>query len=107
MTINFFNSLEKNMDKVKHLLIKYHKLRDNDNKLIANFWFYEIGNEKTFHEITAIQFLNMFSQGQLTSPETITRCRRKIQEQSPKLRGEKYILRHEQEKETRNNINKI
>lgn len=107
MTTDFFSSLEKNIDKVEELLKTFKKLRDNDAKLIANFWYYEIADDKTFHEITAEQLLHMFAQGFLTSPETITRCRRKVQEQSPGLRGKKYISRHEQEKETRNNINKL
>jgi hypothetical protein len=107
MTTNFFNSLEKNIDKVEELLKTFKKLRDNDAKLIANFWYYEIDNDKTFNEMTAEQLLHMFAQGLLTSPETITRYRRKVQEQSPALRGEKYISRHDQEEQTRNNINKL
>jgi hypothetical protein len=45
--------------------------------------------------------------GNLPSPDTITRARRKIQEKHPELRGVNYVERQKLEKQVRENINKI
>ena len=55
--------------------------------------------------MTAIDFLNEFSKGKLTSPESIRRARQKIQEDNELLRGFSYKLRKNLSEEVRLNIN--
>jgi hypothetical protein len=83
--------ITKNKDKVRWFLENKPETRDSDNKLIAQFW----GNEakRMGHDvkhITASGFLRLMSEGKLTSSESIRRCRQKVQEEEPKLRGENY-----------------
>lgn len=88
-------------DSVMFLLKNYPHLRDDDNKLIANMWL----NEANIKEIDAMEFLKLFSKGKFTSVGSITRMRRKLQEQHIHLRGNKYYERHKEEKNVRQNIN--
>jgi hypothetical protein len=82
------------------ILLKKHKhLRDDDNKLWANVCFKhckKLGFKP--HEQTAMEFLALLSSGSLPSFESISRCRRKLQEQHPQLRGDKYQERQGEQK---------
>jgi len=84
-------NISKQKDFIIRLLITHPELRDNDYQLIATIWEYESDNPTT---ITAAQFLMDFGNGKYTNPESIRRCRAKLQEEMPELRGEKYIERH-------------
>ena len=79
-------------DKVMVLLEDYPYLRDNDFKLIANFYALEIGSEN-LDKMTARDFLKMFSDGRLPHSESIRRDRQKLQEQNISLRGMRYKQR--------------
>ena len=86
----------KNMlDKVINLLTKHPSLRDSDARLAANIWY---NNTKNVNEIDAITLLSRFAEGKLPSYESISRCRRKIQEEKPELRGKKWEKRHTRQK---------
>lgn len=78
-------------DLVKDLLGEYPVLRNSDKKLIWSVWI------KTGHaskeNITLQDFL--FA----PSTESIRRCRQKIQETCPELRGTKWVTDKRQEKE--------
>jgi hypothetical protein len=75
-------------EKVKTLLEKYPHLRDSDEKLTANVWFYESqGVDDKF------KFLELYASGKLTNAESIRRCRQKIQEECENLRGTLYCKR--------------
>jgi len=79
---------------IKQLLTKYPNLKDNDNKLIANYWNLELKNKNIDITImTASELLSMYAQSQLTNAETIRRMRAKLQEDVPSLRGRAYELR--------------
>ena len=83
-------------DKVKNLLTKYPHFRDSDNKLIAAYWFEELKRKgMNPDEMSAMDFLQYFSDSKLTNSETIHRCRRKAQEQNQELRGKKYEVRQD------------
>ena len=69
-------------DKVKSLLQDYPDLRDSDKRLI---WVFIKGYPFDFSPMSYEQFNGA------TEPETITRCRRKIQERFPELRSSKEI----------------
>jgi hypothetical protein len=72
-------------DKVFDLLTRYPHLRDSDEKLCSNIWYSKI--EKG---LSATEFLAIYSEGKLPNSESITRCRRKVQEDHPELRGTLY-----------------
>lgn len=89
-------------EKVKALLKSSPHLRDDDNKLIATVYYYEVGNK--IHDMTGYDFLQLFASGKLPSPESIRRVRQKLQEKHPDLRGEKAGARYAEEVDVRNNI---
>jgi hypothetical protein len=93
-------------DKVKFLLDTYPHLRDNDFKLIANYYFYEVGHDD-INTMSALDFLEMFATGKLTHSESIRRVRQKIQEDNPHLRGKSYKRRKDDENNTKNNIKNL
>ncbi len=84
-------NISKQKDFIIKLLTDYPDLRDNDYQLIAVIWEFEIDNPTN---ISALQFFNDFANGKYTNPESIRRCRAKLQEEMPELRGKKYITRH-------------
>ena len=95
----------KNMlDKVINLLTKHPSLRDSDERLAANIWY---NNIKNVNEIDAITLLSRFAEGKLPSYESISRCRRKIQEEKPELRGKKWAKRHAKQKVIKEQIKEI
>ena len=81
---------------VKRLLTQTPSLRDSDERLMATIWFRDIGEDKV-RELSAINLLQKLADGKLPSYESISRCRRKIQEEVPELRGEKWKERHDAE----------
>ena len=81
------------IDEVEKFLTKYPVLRDNDEKLMANTWGIYIG-EKDLNDMSAEDLLSALSHGTLPSYESISRCRRKLQEECPNLRGDKWHERH-------------
>ncbi len=93
-----------NTDKVTQLLTNQPELRDNDNRLIAVFWSYEIGVDN-LHKLSASELLAKLSGGKLTSGDTITRARRKVQEENEHLKGRVSKIRKELAEEVRMNIN--
>ena len=76
---------------IKDLLIKHPHLRDNDNKLLANVWF--LTTDPLEEEW--LDFLDLIAKGDLPTPSAITRCRRKMQEMHPTLRGKMWYKRHD------------
>ena len=81
---------------VKAMLQENPRLRDSDERLMANMWYKSIGEDEIMN-LTAINLLQKLSDGDLPSYESISRCRRKIQEEVPELRGEKWKERHDAE----------
>jgi hypothetical protein len=79
-------------DEVKRLLLRYPKLRDDDRALIAQVWKGEANGLETFDG-----FLDCFTMGLFTNPESIRRSRAALQVKYPFLRGELYDARHEAE----------
>ena len=68
---------------------------------MANIWMSHIGNLEMKN---AWDVLHMLAKHKLPSYESVSRCRRKIQEQKPKLRGEKWIGRQKRAKKIRKEI---
>ena len=98
------NKIKNALLTVENILIVKPALRNSDNRLIANYWAIEIG-AKNLEGLTAQDFLKLFSEGKLTPPESITRARRKVQEENPALQGEVYKKRHQNAKDVQRGIN--
>ena len=98
--------MSKILDKVVNLLDKHPSLRDSDDRLTATIWYQYIDNVKS---ITAMDLLHKFAEGSLPSYESISRCRRKIQEEKPELRGNQWEKRHSKklQKKVRNDVVEI
>lgn len=80
---------------IHQLLKDYPKLRDSDLSLVAQVWNDEMwyaGHD--VNRMRATEFIDRVFLGEVTPPETITRIRRKLQQENPELRGEKYKKRH-------------
>tara|TARA_B110000908_G_scaffold134006_1_gene158288 strand:+ start:492 stop:803 length:312 start_codon:yes stop_codon:yes gene_type:complete len=84
----------KTKDEVENLLIKSPHLKDNDNKLICSFWYYEMKVKGiTPENFSCMEFMNLIAESKLTNAKTIRRYRAKLQEEKPLLRGRLYIDR--------------
>jgi oligoribonuclease (3'-5' exoribonuclease) len=82
----------KTIDKVLKQLNEDSRTRDNDNLLIAKIWFSEMTPEEIGK--SSLDFLTKYSKSEFTSAESIRRCRQKLQEEYPGLRGVSYTSRH-------------
>lgn len=90
-------------ERVKKLLSPYQeghkKYQKSDLALMSRIWFDDLNriHYGGINQITALQFLDMLRNGELTKSESVTRCRRKLQAKHPELRDEKvYKGRHNQ-----------
>ena len=92
-------------DRVKALLVKHPHLRDSDNKLIATIWKLDLILIKhKMLDITAMEFLKLYADNQLTNAESIRRVRQKIQEENPELRGTVNEARQKEGEQVRREI---
>lgn len=82
--------ITKNKDKVRWFLENYPETRDSDDELISRFWRNEVKKMIDITVAPVTELLKILSEGKLTSSESIRRCRQKVQEEEPKLRGENY-----------------
>ena len=82
----------KTTDKVESLLRQYPHLRDDDMKLIATIWKWQIAEvlQLPYNTMKADEVLKMVATHKLASTESIRRSRCKLQELKPQLRGDKY-----------------
>lgn len=88
---------------VKRLLTNHPRLRDDDSALIANIW----NEQMNVIALSGVEVLKKIASGEVASSESITRCRRKLQELNPELRGTKWKSRHDDEDNVIDDINKI
>jgi len=89
-------------NKIREALINYPETRDNDQALI-----YRVLRDLDFlglHNITAISFLEKLKDGEYGSIESMTRCRRAIQEREPELRGKLWNKRHKYQEEVKEQL---
>ena len=81
---------------IKQMMLDKPHLKDNDNKLIAAYWFKELKHKNIDSKtITALDFLHKYADAELTNAETIRRMIAKLQEEHPELRGRAYEIRQE------------
>ena len=99
--------LSKTKEKVITLLQQHPHLRDSDERLVATFWMTEAGGKDALERMTSLEFLMKYIEGVYTSSDSITRMRRKVQEDNESLRGQTYYKRQKLEKEFREEIRHI
>jgi len=95
-----FKNLEKLADKINDVLETIPETRDDDHLLIGYVYnrFYKLDKTNTFGSV-----VKMVGRGELPAFESITRCRRKIQEQGLHL-GAKRKIRKEVEEDVKEQI---
>lgn len=86
-----FNEIKFCKDKVEFILQKYPECKDDDKKLLAYYQYFALGLEDI---ITLDKWYERTRFAELPAHESVTRARRKLQENKPHLRGENYSLRH-------------
>ena len=86
------------------LLKKKSHLRDNDRRLTANIWWKSVSNPEL---LMFEDFIKLYIKGDVPESDSITRCRRKIQEENKNLRGESWDLRHGLENDIINEIREL
>ena len=74
--------------------------RDNDRLLCATVWWKQMDRTSPSDE----GFLSMYVNKQLTTADSITRCRRKLQEEDKTLRGDKWYERKGRAEEVKQEI---
>ena len=80
--------------RVSRLLTRFPHLRDNDQRLCCMVWVRELeARDLSYNEMSAKTLMTMYATGEISNPDTITRIRRKLQEQNPNMRGMKYKQR--------------
>jgi hypothetical protein len=94
-------------DRVKLLLEHNEHLRDSDDKLVASIWLIDINKLRyNAKDLNSFDFMKLYSEGKLTSADSITRCRRKLQEEHVHLRGETYKERQGKQNKVIEDLNK-
>ena len=89
---------------VTEILKSTPKSRDNDHVLAGAVWIREIGGSDVAREMGLWEFMRIFMSHEVANFESIVRCRRKVQELDPELRGAKYEYRHNREKDVKKQI---
>jgi hypothetical protein len=92
-------------ERIAYYLVKFPEYRDNDEMLVAKFWYDELKRMgKDLRIMTTQDFLITYGKGELTPSDIIIRARRRAQEELPELRGKKWDERHREAKKVRNQI---
>ena len=76
------------------------RARDNDMRLTALIWHKELGVLRD----KCMPLLELIAYNKVTNFESIRRCRRKLQELHPDLRGDKYKARHDKQREMKDDL---
>ena len=92
------------VDRVTRLLTVKSDLRDNDRRLICNIWWKSVSNPEL---LMFEDFIELYIKGNVPESDSITRCRRKVQEEKKELRGKSWDLRHGLEKAMKEELREI
>lgn len=90
--------------KVTKILKKFPHTRDNDMALISIVWNYELGGKEKTEEMTGFDCLCKVARKELSNPVSLWRCRQKIQQENPDLRGKNYKERQKHSKNVKSQI---
>lgn len=92
--MDFISSYIKIKPTVASILLTNFEARDDDILLLLKIWeIQSLGQIKDYED-----FKEMLLSGKLAIPDSVTRCRRKLQEHNVSLRGKTYEARKAQEK---------
>ncbi len=92
--MDFISSYIKIKPTVANVLLNDFETRDDDNLLLLKIWdIQSLGKIQRYED-----FKKMLLSGKLALPDSVTRCRRKLQEHNVGLRGKTYEARKSQEK---------
>ncbi len=83
------------LDEIREIMEKWPQTRDDDMLLWGQFLFIKglVRTDENFYQV-----LSKARERNLPSYESVTRLRRKVQENEPALRGTKYKQRKKEEK---------
>ena len=98
--MDLLQQMKKAKPTVLEVLKTITKARDNDTLLLVEVWKRQAKNEIVSYGEFKYQLLTE----ELSPPETITRTRRKLQEQNKELRGRLYLVRKKQEQVAKNQL---
>ena len=98
------NKISNLVSRVTRLLTIKSDLRDNDRRLTCNIWWKSVSNPES---LTFEDFIKLYIKGKIPESDSITRCRRKVQEEVKELRGNTWERRHGLEKMVREEIKEI
>ena len=98
------HELTSNYAKVKELLASDKKYRDNDNALWSRFVANHLGGLEIIKAMSAYELLWMMTENKLPSFESVSRIRRKVQEDCPELRGDSYQAKQEKQSEVKKEL---
>jgi len=90
---------------VEKILIKFPDTRDNDKLLILKVWAAQNPRLRN-KDFTFLDFATAYLNNDYADSESITRARRKLQENNDSLRGKKWYERHEEASLVRKEITK-
>lgn len=93
------------VEQVARILEAHPATRDDDRQLVAAYWRVEQPMLFAFRPAEAV--LRALVEKQISSPDDITRARRKVQQLCPELRGSTWRerQRYNAEEDVRQNIN--
>ena len=92
--------------RVYYLLGKFNNLRDDDKKLWFAYCEQFLNLQATLKTAEPQLFYNWLMKSEVPTFESISRCRRKIQEKHPHLRGDGWIEKHNSSNRIRESISK-
>ncbi len=90
---------------VRDILLANIATRDDDSLLATEVWKQQLKEEGfNVQNMQTITFFKIYQSGVLSNHDTITRCRRLIQEKEPSLRGYNYLKRQSNQKVVKEKI---
>ena len=95
------------IDEVEKFLTVYPILRDDDRRLIVNLWTKRMGGSDIVNHLSPNEVMKRIASPELPSSGSITRCRRKLQEKYPNLRGKVWYKRHQRAENIRKGISAL
>lgn len=98
------NINKKLTDIVHSILLNVPESRDSDEVLAVKTW---VIIHPELKQYSFADFCLQFKRGKITSYESISRARRKLQEFYPVLRGEKYLKRQNNQEKIKKQLKSI
>ena len=88
--------------KVREVLIKTPRCRDDDTYLIYEIWKNEMQSD--INKISLLETLSLWKNKKISHPSAIMRARRKVQEIDRNTRGNLWEKRHEEQKNVKKDL---